>query len=103
MPDDEVGVTFVMRSCNYLQALEGDIDTSHFGFLHAGHVDPDGVPEIIRSITPSPSAHPRTMSATRPGVPLMRPTAMPAQARPTGVSPTSSCRSGHSSRRASSA
>jgi phthalate 4,5-dioxygenase len=24
-----------------LQALEGDIDTSHFGFLHAGHVDAD--------------------------------------------------------------
>jgi phthalate 4,5-dioxygenase len=45
MPEDEVGVTFVMRSCNYLQALEGDIDTSHFGFLHAGHVEPDDVPE----------------------------------------------------------
>ena len=25
-----------MRECNWLQALEGDIDTSHFGFLHAG-------------------------------------------------------------------
>src|SRR5439155_7967983 len=37
VPDKEVGVNFVMRSCNYLQALEGDIDTSHFGFLHAGH------------------------------------------------------------------
>jgi phthalate 4,5-dioxygenase len=27
-----------MRECNYMQALEGDIDTIHFGFLHAGHV-----------------------------------------------------------------
>ncbi len=45
VPDEEVGVNFVMRSCNYLQALEGDIDTSHFGFLHAGHIDPDDVPE----------------------------------------------------------
>jgi phenylpropionate dioxygenase-like ring-hydroxylating dioxygenase large terminal subunit len=45
VPDEEVGVSFVMRSCNYLQALEGDIDTSHFGFLHAGHVDPNDVPE----------------------------------------------------------
>ncbi len=27
-----------------MQALEGEIDTSHFGFLHAGHVDPDDVP-----------------------------------------------------------
>src|SRR5580698_10391882 len=29
VPDDEVGVLFVQRHCNYLQALEGDIDTSH--------------------------------------------------------------------------
>jgi len=26
-------------------ALKGDIDISHFGFLHAGHVDPDDLPE----------------------------------------------------------
>ncbi|HVV95128.1 MAG TPA: Rieske 2Fe-2S domain-containing protein [Hyphomicrobiales bacterium] len=31
----------VQRECNYLQALEGDIDTSHFGFLHAGKVTPE--------------------------------------------------------------
>jgi hypothetical protein len=34
-----------MRSCNWLQALEGEIDTAHFGFLHGGHVDPKDVPE----------------------------------------------------------
>jgi phenylpropionate dioxygenase-like ring-hydroxylating dioxygenase large terminal subunit len=45
VPDDEVSVTFILRECNYLQAIEGEIDTSHFGFLHAGHVDPDDVPE----------------------------------------------------------
>jgi phthalate 4,5-dioxygenase len=45
VPDDEINVTFIQRECNYLQALEGEIDTSHFGFLHAGHVDPDDVPE----------------------------------------------------------
>jgi phthalate 4,5-dioxygenase len=39
VPDDEVGAMFIQRDCNYLQALEGDIDTSHFGFLHAGHVE----------------------------------------------------------------
>ena len=27
------------RECNWLQALEGDIDTSHFSFLHTGKVD----------------------------------------------------------------
>jgi nitrite reductase/ring-hydroxylating ferredoxin subunit len=30
-----------LEECNYMQALEGDIDTSHFGFLHAGHVQID--------------------------------------------------------------
>src|SRR5262249_16374331 len=45
VPDDEVGVLLIQRDCNYLQALEGDIDTSHFGFLHAGQVDPDALAE----------------------------------------------------------
>ena len=36
VPDDEISVTFIQRDCNYLQALEGEIDTSHFGFLHGG-------------------------------------------------------------------
>jgi len=33
------------RECNWLQSLEGDIDTSHFGFLHVGHADPEDAPE----------------------------------------------------------
>jgi phthalate 4,5-dioxygenase len=45
VPNDEVGVILIQRDCNYLQALEGDIDTSHFGFLHAGHIDPDDLSE----------------------------------------------------------
>ena len=46
LPAFEVlGVSFIQRDCNYLQALEGEIDTSHFGFLHAGHVDIDDVSE----------------------------------------------------------
>src|SRR5260370_23461199 len=45
LPEAEVQISFVQRECNWLQALEGDIDTSHFGFLHAGGVDPDDVPD----------------------------------------------------------
>jgi nitrite reductase/ring-hydroxylating ferredoxin subunit len=30
-------IDMFMRECNYLQALEGDLDTSHIGFLHGGH------------------------------------------------------------------
>src|SRR5260370_30773006 len=45
LPEAEVQINFVQRECNWLQALEGDIDTSHFGFLHAGAIDPGDVPE----------------------------------------------------------
>jgi phthalate 4,5-dioxygenase oxygenase subunit len=30
----------LQRACNWLQALEGDIDTSHVGFLHGGSLQP---------------------------------------------------------------
>ncbi len=45
LPENEIRVSFIQRDCNYLQALEGEIDTSHFGFLHAGHVDVEDVAE----------------------------------------------------------
>ena len=36
LPEDEQLVSATMRNCNWLQALEGDLDTSHLGFLHSG-------------------------------------------------------------------
>ena len=45
LPPDEIKVSLIQRECNWLQALEGEIDTSHFGFLHGGHVDPKDVAE----------------------------------------------------------
>ena len=36
LPEEEVNLTLFMRECNWLQALEGDYDTSHVGFLHGG-------------------------------------------------------------------
>jgi phthalate 4,5-dioxygenase len=46
LPAEEMTQQFVQRRCNWLQALEGEIDTAHFGFLHMGSVavedlDPD--------------------------------------------------------------
>lgn len=35
----------ILRDCNWLQALEGDIDTSHFSFLHLGSQVPEDYPE----------------------------------------------------------
>ena len=45
LPEEEVSAQFVLRECNWMQALEGDIDTSHFSFLHIGSVTADQVPE----------------------------------------------------------
>jgi phthalate 4,5-dioxygenase len=36
LTDDELDFTLFQRECNWLQALEGDYDTSHVGFLHGG-------------------------------------------------------------------
>jgi nitrite reductase/ring-hydroxylating ferredoxin subunit len=36
--DPECRVIRRLEECNYMQALEGDIDTVHFGFLHVGHL-----------------------------------------------------------------
>ncbi len=41
LPDDQVVITAIQRECNWLQGLEGDIDTSHLGFLHLGSVQPE--------------------------------------------------------------
>jgi len=45
LPETEVTINFVQRECNWLQALEGDIDTCHFGFLHAGSIDAGMLPD----------------------------------------------------------
>ena len=95
VPDDEISVTFIQRECNYLQAIEGEIDTSHFGFLHAGHVDPDDVseddPVYNTIINRAPEYH---IADTRLGHAIRRlPPGRPRTA-PIGASPTSCFRSG---------
>src|ERR1044071_9827710 len=53
LPDLEVNIVEgratrankVLRECNWMQSLEGDIDTGHLSFLHLGSVKPeDAVP-----------------------------------------------------------
>ncbi|WIX75683.1 Rieske 2Fe-2S domain-containing protein [Amycolatopsis carbonis] len=44
-PSATKSVNVFQIKCNWLQALEGDIDTSHFGFLHVGHLNNDAAPE----------------------------------------------------------
>jgi phthalate 4,5-dioxygenase oxygenase subunit len=40
-----VRVSKIMRDCNYMQALEGDIDTSHLAFLHNGAQRAEDLPK----------------------------------------------------------
>jgi phenylpropionate dioxygenase-like ring-hydroxylating dioxygenase large terminal subunit len=52
LPDDQVVLAAIQRNCNWLQGLEGDIDTSHLGFLHLGAVQPgDTRPETFAYYT----------------------------------------------------
>jgi phthalate 4,5-dioxygenase oxygenase subunit len=45
LPESEAGPFAMQIECNYLQILEGDIDTVHAGILHFGAVDPATQPE----------------------------------------------------------
>jgi nitrite reductase/ring-hydroxylating ferredoxin subunit len=40
-PEGTVRASLTARDCNWMQALEGDIDTSHLGFLHLGAHKPE--------------------------------------------------------------
>lgn len=43
LDESQANLRCIQRECNWLQALEGDIDTSHFGFLHVGSIDKEDV------------------------------------------------------------
>jgi hypothetical protein len=75
LDEEHVDLSFMMRSCNWMQALEGDIDTSHFGFLHVGHLDPENVPEGHPLEHTASERAPSTTCARRPGAPPTAPTA----------------------------
>jgi phthalate 4,5-dioxygenase len=45
LPEAETASFWVQRECNWLQALEGDIDTSHVAFLHDGKLMPEQLAE----------------------------------------------------------
>ncbi len=46
LPDGQFAVQKVFRECNWVQGLEGDIDTSHLAYLHLGAIRPqDAAPK----------------------------------------------------------
>ena len=45
LADEDASVICMQRHCNYLQMIESDLDTSHFGFLHLGCIEPEHLSE----------------------------------------------------------
>ena len=41
LPEGQFSIRSIQRECNWMQALEGDIDTTHLGFLHLGAITPE--------------------------------------------------------------
>ena len=39
VPESEVAIDCMQRDCNWLQVMEGDLDTGHFGLLHLGALE----------------------------------------------------------------
>jgi phthalate 4,5-dioxygenase oxygenase subunit len=45
LAEDDRQVSAIQRECNWLQGMEGDIDTAHIGFLHFGSEDAEDAPQ----------------------------------------------------------
>ena len=93
LPDTvEQTVWTAMRDCNFVQALEGDIDTSHLGFLHLGSVTADKLnPGSFDYYTVKDRSPGATTLSTRSTAPPTAPGG-PRRTTPfTGASPTSCC------------
>ncbi|MFQ6030325.1 MAG: Rieske 2Fe-2S domain-containing protein [Dehalococcoidia bacterium] len=43
IPEEQVTTWTALRECNWVQAMEGDIDTAHLAVLHLGGVSPEDV------------------------------------------------------------
>ena len=93
IPEGERNIQAHQRECNWLQSLEGDIDTSHFGFLHAGAASMPTMSSPPISInTRSSIARRVTMSRRPTGARCTQPIARPRPASSITASPTSCSR-----------
>lgn len=66
-PGIESNSIAVQRDCNWVQALEGDIDTSHAGFLHWGSLEADDMPDASWARYALADRHPRYEVVDSPG------------------------------------
>jgi hypothetical protein len=97
----EGGIQIYRQECNWVQALEGYIDTGHTVFLHLGGMQADDAPEgtwtryaLSRRVPTYEVVE--TDSGVMYGAPVSctAPAARPSRIRTTGASPTSCSPSG---------
>ena len=50
LPPSQVFITKRIQECNYLQAMEGGIDTSHVSFVHRYEVDQDPMHQGVKAL-----------------------------------------------------
>lgn len=50
LPESHVFITKRIQECNYLQAMEGGIDTSHVSFVHRYEVDQDPMHKGVKAL-----------------------------------------------------
>jgi phenylpropionate dioxygenase-like ring-hydroxylating dioxygenase large terminal subunit len=62
LPEGEYDVGAAMRDANWLQGLEGDLDTSHVSFLHSGATKPEDLEEGTERYYMALHKDPRYMS-----------------------------------------
>ena len=109
VPESHRRLTPFQRECNWVQALEGDIDTSHLYFLH-GRLNPDdpcvhgrlahgqapqargGADELRRRLRGEPRGGPRDDVLARDAVHVSHPHALSQATRTERCRDTSGCR-----------
>jgi phenylpropionate dioxygenase-like ring-hydroxylating dioxygenase large terminal subunit len=89
-PDGQYSVQKVFRDCNWVQGLEGDIDTSHLAFLHLGAVKPETARPGSMDYYTVKDPPRATPCSTRSSAPPTAPTAPPKRTPLTGAWRTSS-------------
>ena len=80
-----------LQECNYLQAMEGGIDSSHVSFLHSGDMHRDPLHRNTKGAHYQATRSRSSRSWNRPAACSSRRGATPRPAITTGASPSGSC------------
>jgi phthalate 4,5-dioxygenase len=84
LPEGQYTLGIFQRECNYMQALEGDIDTGHTVFLHTGHLTLKDAPAGTWGDAALADRAPTTRPSTRTSEPCTARSVRPVTRSTTG-------------------